>query len=323
ALKFLEILIPRNISKLALNKVAYCYFLNELAAFKDDLTVARIDNESYLLTWNASNKNKNWYWLQEIKEILSYQNPLDINISDFSNNTAMFAFQGPDAPKLTEKFFGIYPGPWKCSWTSFKGIKILIMGTGYTGEAGCEIVIYNTTIDNPTNALSIWESILEFGEKEKRKITPCGLGARDTLRLEAGMPLYGNDIDETTPITHTGLNTPSLVDSDKLFFIGKTRMSQLKMEPTRFKRVGLVTLARGRSPRIGMKILSDDNKEVGYITSGTFSPLLKIGIGMGYVSTNIPEGTEIKIKTENFEIPARISSFPLYDISRYGSKRIS
>jgi aminomethyltransferase len=319
AVKFLDTLIPRDLSKLPTNKVAYCFFLNENGGFKDDITVTRIKDDQYLLTYNAGNRSKINSWIQENELKFKSENENDVSHQIISDTTAMFAFQGPLAPKITEDIFGTFPGAWKSEEVKFKDFSLLIMGSGYTGEAGCEIVIYNTSLDNPEAAITVWEEILSWSAGDQ--IIPCGLGARDTLRLEAGMPLYGNDIEENISALKTGLVFPALVNQDKPFFIGKKALEINVESDNEIKRVGLVTLKRGRSPRQGMKIILNE-KEVGEVTSGSFSPLLKLGIGMGYINKNVTIDDVIILKTRDIEIPAKISNFPLFDKDKYGKKRL-
>jgi aminomethyltransferase len=319
AAKFLDTLIPRDLSKLPTNKVAYCFFLNENGGFKDDITVTRTKEYEYLLTYNAGNRSKIDAWIKENELKFKSKNGKDISHQIISETTAMFAFQGPLAPKITEEIFGTFPGAWKSEEIKFEDFDLLIMGSGYTGEAGCEIVIYNTSVDNPKAAITIWEKILRWGGGDQ--IIPCGLGARDTLRLEAGMPLYGNDIEENVSALKTGLVFPALVNQDKPFFIGKKALELSTDSSKGIKRVGLVTVKRGRSPRPGMKIILNE-KEVGEVTSGSFSPLLKLGIGMGYIDKNVTTDDVIILKTRDVEISAKISDFPLFDKDKYGKKRL-
>lgn len=319
AVKFLDLLIPRNLSILPLNKVAYCYFLNERGGFRDDITVAQIEENVYLITYNAGNRKKIWLWVKEFEALIKSISEMKFSIENISDSTAMFAFQGPDAPIITKNLFGEFPGPWRSSYASYQGIKLLIMGSGYTGEAGCEIVISDSSNDDPSATIKVWEDILE--NKVNESILPCGLASRDTLRLEAGMPLYGNDIEENVQALQTGLVFPALVNLEKKFFFGKSAIENNLKNTELPKRVGLVTLTRGRSPRQDMNIKLN-NKIIGKVTSGTFSPLLKLGIGMGYI-INKENVNEVTLEAETYKIQAKIANFPLFDSDKYGSKRKS
>lgn len=320
ALQFVNMLVPRDIAKLAVDKVAYTYLLNELAGFRDDITIGRTFENEYLITWNAGNLWKIWHWINDLASVMKLSAQLDFTIENISGNTAMIAFQGPDAPHLTEKLFGTYPGSWRIAKVDYKGINVYIFGSGYTGEAGCELIIHNATIDHPEPALTIWNDLLQ-----EEGVIACGLGARDTLRTEAGMPLYGNDLNEQFNPVEVGLSFSPLVNMQKTFFIGKTTlaMAQAKEKESK-KRVGLLALKKGPAPRSGMKLFKD-NTEIGFVSSGSFSPLLKIGIGMGFIPYATEMGTELVAQDEEGKkkIPVKTVGFPLYNPDEYGSKRKS
>ena len=320
ALQFVNILVPRDIAKLSVGKVAYTYLLNELAGFRDDVTIGRTAEQEYLITWNAGNLWKIWHWVNDLASVMKDGSNLEFVISNITGTTAMIAFQGPKAPELTKKLFGTYPGSWKIATTTYKGISIHIFGSGYTGEAGCEIIIYGTSIDKPDPALTIWNDLLA-----EEGVVPCGLGSRDTLRTEAGMPLYGNDLNEKFNPVEVGLSFSPLVNFDKEFFIGKTALKMAKERETEsMKRVGIIALKKGPAPRPGMKLFKD-SEEIGFVTSGSFSPLLKIGIGMAFVPYTINYDTEFVAKDPEGKknIPVKTVPFPLYNQDHYGSKRKS
>lgn len=321
AIQFLDSVIPRNISNIPVGKVAYCYLLNEKAGFRDDITIARTTDNTYLITWNAGNLGKIWYWINALADLVKSIHNLQFDIKDYSANTAMFAFQGPKAPEITESIFGAYPGAWKIVDGHVDGVDVLILGSGYTGEAGCELIIWNTSIKNPESVQKIWNMILDYDSQ----IKPCGLGARDTLRLEAGMSLYGNDITEQITPVEAKLAFSPLVAINKPFFIGQEALKEsMDIQTKSVKRVGLLALKRGRSPRKNMKLYSSGfDNEIGFVTSGAFSPLLKIGMGMGYVPVDYQVGTIIEARINQKQIPLKIVNFPLYDVTKYGSKRIS
>ena len=318
ALKFVNILVPRDIEKLQVGRVAYTYLLNELAGFRDDITVGRTAENDYLITWNAGNLWKIWHWVTDLASVMKTSSHADFTITNISGSTAMIAFQGPSAPKLFEKIFGSYPGSWRIASTTFNNIKLHIFGSGYTGEAGGEIIIYDTSIDKPEPALTVWNALLA-----EEGVKPCGLGSRDTLRTEAGMPLYGNDLNETYNPVEVGLAFSPLVNLDKPFFIGKNTLIKAKeREKESVKRVGLLALKKGPAPRPGMKLFKDE-QEIGFVSSGSFSPLLKIGIGMAFVPYNTEMGTELVARDQDGKknIPVKLVGFPLYNPDDYGSKR--
>ena len=320
AQKFVDLLVPRDILSQPVGKVSYCYFLNEAGGFRDDTTIARISETEFLITWNAGNLDKIRHWVNDLATLVKKTANYVFTIQDISATSAMFAFQGPKAPTFTKELFGAYPGSWKYAPGTLTGenIPVLILGSGYTGEAGCEIVVLNTTVSNPDLALKVWETILK--QTSSQGVLPCGLGARDTLRMEAGMPLYGNEINETISPFQAGLAGSPLVKMDKPFFMGQEALKKLGDRKDLPKRVGLLATSRGPSPRAHMQLMLD-GKEIGYVCSGSFSPLLKIGFGMGYVSAEIAYGTEIIAKAPDKEIPVLVKPVPLYDTQVYGSKR--
>jgi len=165
--------------------------------------------------------------------------------------------------------------------------------------------------------VKVWKAVLDAGKPFG--IEQCGLGARDTLRLEAGLCLYGNDIDETTTPLEARLRF--VVKFQKPNFIGKEALLKQKEEGIKRKRVGILMIEKG-IPRQGFKIYSEENEEIGYLTSGTFSPLLKRGIGMGYIKTKqAQEGNTVKVEIRGKLVKAKIVSFPFYNPEKYGYKR--
>lgn len=189
--------------------------------------------------------------------------------------------------------------------------------TGYTGEDGFEVFVWNASITKPDNAVRLWNSILDAGRAFGME--PCGLGARDTLRLEAGLCLYGNDIDEdTTPLEAT---LSFVVKLQKENFIGKEPLLGQKTEGIKRKRVGIQMMDQG-IPRPSFEIYDSSGEKIGHVTSGTFSPLLKYGIGMGYVQlSQALEGNIVNVKIRDKLAHAKIVSFPFYDAEKYGYKR--
>ncbi|MHA1331534.1 MAG: aminomethyltransferase family protein, partial [Candidatus Hodarchaeales archaeon] len=214
------------------------------------------------------------------------------------------------------------PASWGVTTLKLDDIDLIISGTGYTGEAGYEIIVLDTSIENPSKAENVWNNLLNIGKDTG--IRPCGLGARDSLRLEAGMHLYGNDLnEEIDPIT-AGLFFPPFVHMDKQNFIGKDALELFsKTDKPRRRRIGLIALKKGPSPRAGQKIFSK-GVEIGEVTSGGYSPLLEIGIGMGYIQEDPDlqgENSVVQFEVRGRLHDAKISNFPLYDTNKYGKKR--
>ena len=232
----------------------------------------------------------------------------------------MLAVQGPNATKTlqqicTEDLNLI--GRFKCGKARLADVEVFLARTGYTGEDGFEVFVWNASLTKPNNAVKLWNTILENGKKFG--IEPCGLGARDTLRLEAGLCLYGNDIDESTTPLEAALGFVVKLQKEK--FIGRKALAKQKTEGPKRRRVGLRMLDSG-IPRPGYEILTETGEKIGLLTSGTFSPLLKYGIGMGYVdATKAQETKPVGVKIRDRIARAQIAAFPFYDAEKYGFKR--
>jgi aminomethyltransferase len=232
----------------------------------------------------------------------------------------MLAVQGPKAANILQKISTEDLNKierFKCGSTRLSDTEAYVARTGYTGEDGFEVFIWKTTNANPDNAIKVWNALFEAGGESS--LEPCGLGARDTLRLEAGLCLYGNDIDETISPLEAGLGF--IVKLQKDTFMGKEALQKQKDEGVGRKRVGIRMTEQG-IPRAGFGILDENNQKIGDLTSGTFSPLLRIGVGMGYVKAeDAQEQKTVKVEIREKPTGAKIVSFPFYDPDKYGSKR--
>jgi aminomethyltransferase len=320
--KFLNLLVSRDLTKTPVGRASYTFMLNEQGGFRDDLVFEKINNDIWLLVWNAGNLLKIREWMNNIKIVANYFSDLNLTLEDISSSSAMYALQGPKAQDILAAILNGEndpPRPWSVFKTKMDDIELVISGTGYTGESGYEIIILNTSIDSPSSAERIWTLILEFGDSYD--LLPCGLGARDLLRLEAGYPLYGNDINESINPIEADLFFPPFVHMEKNQFIGKNRLEYLSQIKNDKIRVGIQALKRGPSPRAGVKLYKN-KQEIGYATSGGFSPLLNVGIGMGYVPVELKDEEnliEFEVRGNLYE--AKIVSFPLFDSEKYGIKR--
>ena len=320
--KFLNILVPRNLTKTPVGRASYTFMLNEQGGFRDDLVFERFNSNKWLLVWNAGNLAKISIWMNTIKEIQDQFSELDVGFEDISQTSAMFALQGPKAREILNSILNKEeepPSAWNILETTINEVDVLISGTGYSGEAGFEIIVLNTINEDPIPAEKIWKLILKSGRPHD--ILPCGLGARDSLRLEAGYPLYGNDINEFIDPIEADLFFPPFIDMKKKFFIGQNKLEELSKKKPGKIRIGFKALKKGPSPRAGTKLYKD-GKEIGTATSGGFSPLLNIGIGMGYVQPEVKDGgTIIEFEVRGKLHEARIEKFPLFNPEKYGSKR--
>ncbi len=312
--RFLNCVVTNDVSKLSPNGAQYSVMCTETGGIIDDFVVYRLETEKFLIVFNGSNRAKDYQWLVQNAKAFN------VKIEEISDSVAMFAVQGPNAARTLQKISTDDLGRierFKCGHTCLAGSKVFLSRTGYTGEDGFEVFIWNTSLEDPTNGIKVWNAILEAGSSFG--IEPCGLGARDTLRLEAGLCLYGNDIDESTTPLEAGLSF--VVKFQKIDFIGKEALQMQKNEGIKRKRVGMILLEQG-IPRSGFVVYNDKNEKIGLLTSGTFSPILKKGMGMGYVEiSQAQEGNVVRVKIRDRQVKARIASFPLYDPEEYGYKR--
>lgn len=296
ALDLLQRICSNDISKLYGGKIQYTYLPNETGGIVDDLLVYCIDEKTYLLVVNASNIQKDWDWI-------SKHNTFGVELKDISERTALFAVQGPKASRALSSLTDIDLGT--MSYYSFeKGVfagvdNVLISATGYTGAGGFEIYVDNK------DAQTVWDAIFEAGKPYG--IKPVGLGARDTLRLEMGFCLYGNDIDDTTSPLEAGLGWVTKFTKD---FVNSENLKKEKEAGLANKLVGFEMLDRG-IPRQGYAIEDATGNAIGRVTSGTQSPTLKKSIGLGYVSTaHAAPGTEIFINIRDRQLKAVVAKPP-------------
>lgn len=307
ALSFLQRVTSNDVSVLTEGKVQYSCFPNGKGGIVDDLLVYCIDSETYLLVVNASNIDKDWAFLCERAPDF-YITP-GKELYNASGEIAQIAIQGPNAMKLVQKLCA--EPVEEMTYYTFKkveiaGIKDVILSiTGYTGSGGCEIYIANE------DAAKLWDAVWKEGEAMGLK--NIGLAARDTLRLEMGFCLYGNDIDDTTSPIEAGLGWITKFVEGKNF-IDRPFMEQLKADGIKRKLVGFEMIDRGIA-RHGYKINDADGNEIGYVTSGTQAPGIKKAIGMGYVATTHSKvGSEIFVDIRGRQIKAGVVKTPFYKV---------
>jgi aminomethyltransferase len=300
ALEFIQWVTSNDASKLVDGKVQYSCFPNGNGGIVDDLLVYRINDETYLLVVNAANIDKDWAWVTK-------QNKMGAVLYNASDEIAQLAVQGPLALKAMQKLTDT--PVMDMEYYTFKklifaGVKDIIFSTtGYTGSGGCEIYMSNE--DAPV----IWNAVFEAGREFG--IKPIGLGARDTLRLEMGYCLYGNDINDTTSPIEAGLGWITKFTAEKEF-IDKALLLQQKNDGVARRLVGFEMLEMG-IPRHGYPIVDASGKEIGEVTSGTMAPSLKKPVGMGYVPTALSkEGSEILIRIRDKSLKAKVVKFPFY-----------
>lgn len=312
--RLLNYVITNDVSMLQPNAAQYSVMCNDKGGIIDDFVLYRLENEKFLVVFNASNREKDYSWLVE------YARGFDVKIEEISESVAMFAVQGPSAEKTLQKISTedlSKIGRFKCGHSKLADVEVFLSRTGYTGEDGFEVFVWNASLAKPDNAVRLWKAILEAGKT--LGIEPCGLGARDTLRLEAGLCLYGNDIDESTTPLEATLGFVVKLQKDR--FIGKQVLLKQKAEGVKRKRVGIRMTDQG-IPRQGFEIYSEVGEKIGQVTSGTFSPLLRFGIGMGYVETPYAqEGRAVGVRIRDKTAKSKIVGLPFYDTEKYGFKR--
>lgn len=298
ALALIQKVTSNDASLLHDGKIQYSCLPNDKGGIVDDLLVYRINRENYLLVVNAANIEKDWNWI-------SKQNNFGVEMHNSSEEISLLAVQGPDAAEalqpLTE--IDLFQMPYYTFKTgTFAGVDdVIVSATGYTGSGGFEIYFKNK------DAVQIWKAIFKAGEKFG--IKPIGLAARDTLRLEMGFCLYGNDINDTTSPIEAGLGWITKFNKD---FINSVALKKQKEEGVTKKLVAFEITDKG-IPRHDYEIVNENNEVIGEVTSGTMSPSLKKGIGMGYVKTAYSKrGTEIFIKVRNKSIAAKVVKLPFY-----------
>ena len=300
ALDFVQKVTSNDASVLVDGKVQYSCFPNGKGGIVDDLLVYKVNDETYLLVVNAANIDKDWKWVNS-------QNNMGVSLTNASDETAQLAVQGPLALKAMQKLTStpiMDMEYYTFKKLTFAGVNDIIFSTtGYTGAGGCEIYMPNK------DAEKIWNAVFEAGKEFG--IKPIGLAARDTLRLEMGFCLYGNDIDDTTSPIEAGLSWITKF-TDQKNFIDKPVLLAQKKNGTSRKLVGFEMIDRG-IPRHEYEIVDAKGILIGHVTSGTMSPMMKIGIGMGYVKSDFAKlDSEIYVKIRDKALKAKVVKLPIY-----------
>ncbi len=298
ALAFIQNITSNDASVLPIGKAQYTCFPNHEGGIVDDLLVYHYSKDKYMLVVNAGNIDKDWEWCVK-------HNTVGAILENASDKTAQIAVQGPKAMQVLQRLTSVDLSaiPYYSFVTGeFAGCKeVIISNTGYTGAGGFELYFYNE------DAMTIANAVFKAGEPEG--IKPIGLGARDTLRLEMGFCLYGNDLDDTTSPIEAGLGwITKFVDGKD--FPSRALLEQQKKEGVSRKLCAFELLDKG-IPRHGYEIVDENDTVIGVVTSGTISPMLKIGIGMGYVKPEYAKvGAEIFIKVRNKSLKAQVVKPP-------------
>ncbi len=298
ALSFLQKITTNNVADLKIGKIQYTCMPNEKGGIVDDLLVYRYHDDKYLMVVNAANIQKDWEWCNR-------HNTMGAELENVSDAISLLAVQGPKATSILQKLTSVdlESVPFYSFVTGdFAGVKeVIISNTGYTGAGGFELYMYNN--DGP----AIWEAVMQAGAE--KGLIPAGLGARDTLRLEMGFCLYGNDIDDTTSPIEAGLGWITKFSEGK-DFPSRSIFEKQKQEGVEHRLKAFVMEERG-IPRKGYELVSSDGEVIGEVTSGTMSPVLKQGIGMGYVKSGFGRpDSEIFVRVRNRDLKARIVKVP-------------
>ena len=299
AFELLQYICSNDIAKLYPGKAQYNYLPNESGGIIDDLIIYQLEAEKYLLVVNASNIEKDWQWINK------YNQDFRSDISNISDKTALLAIQGPKALKAMQSLcdFDLKTLNNYChTYTTFADCEdILVATTGYTGSGGIEIYF------NCEHADTIWESVMQAGDRFG--ISPVGLAARDTLRIEMGYCLYGNEINDITSPISAGLKRVTQIQTE---FLNHAQHQKSIENGIDKKLIGFEMDTRG-IPRSDYLIFDLKENPIGKVTSGTQSPSLNKGIGMGYVKSDFSKiGKTLYIKIRDKFIPCTIVSFPFY-----------
>jgi len=298
ALALIQKITTNDASKLTPGKAQYTCMPNYDGGIVDDLIIYKIADDEFMLVVNASNIEKDWEWI-------SKHNDLKVEMENRSEDWSLLAIQGPKAAEamqtLTQtdlsaiKFYTF-------EITDFAGVKnVVVSATGYTGSGGFEIYVKNDDVE------AVWNKVFEAGKNYG--IKPIGLAARDTLRLEMGYCLYGNDINDSTSPIEAGLSWITKFNND---FVNAEALKTQKENGVTKKLVGFELTEKG-IPRKDYTILDENANEIGVVTSGTMSPSLGKGIGLGYVATDFSKvGTTILIQIRKKQVPATIVKLPFY-----------
>jgi len=305
ALDFLQYITSNDVSALFDGKIQYSCFPNGKGGIVDDLLVYRFNREKYLLVVNASNIEKDWNWC--VMNAGRFGIGSGKELINASDEIAQLAVQGPLALRVVQlltKAHVTEMAYYTFTETDFAGIKnVLFSTTGYTGAGGCEIYVKNE------DAPKLWDAVFKAGNEFG--IKPVGLGARDTLRLEMGYCLYGNDINDQTSPIEAGLGWITKF-TDSKDFIDKEVLQKQKNEGVERRLKGFVMIDRG-IPRQHYEVVDSEGNRIGEVTSGTMSPMLKQGIGMAYLVRGFwKPDTEIFVRIRNKNLRAKVTDLPFY-----------
>jgi len=305
ALALIQYVTTNNAARLAVGQVQYSLICREDGTVVDDILVYRLGEERYWLVVNAANIDKDWTWITRARDRAGFQN---LTLRNMSAEVALLALQGPAAERILQPLvsglslseIGFY---WARTGVTVAGIETLVLSrTGYTGEDGFELYC------RAEDAVALWEALMAAGRDEG--LRPCGLGARDTLRFEVRLPLYGHELTDQTNPYEAGLG--AFVKTKKgVDFIGREALAAIRERGVTRKLVGLEMIGRG-IPRQGYPV-AYRGQVVGEITTGNFAPSVNKNLGLAYVPAELAaEGTELEVLIRGKAVPARVVPTPFY-----------
>lgn len=296
--RLLDHLLTNHVERMQTGQVRYSLMCRKDGGILDDVLVYRFDNEC-LLVVNASNRKKIVDWIEMHRE------GHEVDVTDSTTDSFMLAIQGPRAEQILQLQTPAELSKiryYRAVQTEVCGIPAVLSRTGYTGEDGFEVTVPND------RGVELWETLLEAGAEQG--ITACGLGCRDTLRLEAAMPLYGHEMDESMDPLTAGLAFGVRLEKP-VDFLGKDALQKIQSQPRPETRIG-IQLQGKRIAREGAQLMHG-NEAIGRVTSGTFSPTMQVPIAMGYVAPRYSEaGTELEVEVRGRREPARVVPLPFY-----------
>jgi aminomethyltransferase len=308
ALAAIQHISMNDASRLAIGQAQYSAMLYPQGTFVDDIIVHRLGEQEYLIVINAGTREKDFNWVRDNTR------QYDCVAENLSDDFTQIAIQGPRGVDLVQKLTDADLAALKFYWVTrgtVCGLKnILIARTGYTGEDGFEIYIPS----DPETSARIWNEVLEAGKEFG--VLPCGLGARNTLRLESKLPLYGHEISDTINVWEAGLER--FCKMEKPEFVGRDALEEAKARGRKRVLVGLEMVERGIA-RDGYRILNTSGLEVGYVTSGSHAPFLKKNVALAYVPPDFSEkGTEVLVEIRNQGVKAQVVPTPFYKRPKKG-----
>ncbi|MEM3186125.1 MAG: glycine cleavage system aminomethyltransferase GcvT [Conexivisphaerales archaeon] len=310
ASNLLENILTISVTKGEPGRAMYGFMCNERGGVVDDLITYKHTDKKYTLVVNCSNREKDLAWMRKSS------GGMNVEIKDITDESILIAVQGPSSSKMLDEFGVGDIKRFRFNIREYYGNEMMIARTGYTGEDGYELLLRNVTHSNPDKGIRLWEHLSESAAIFSG--LNCGLGARDTLRIEAGLPLHGNDISEDISPVEAGLER--FVDFQKTKFIGKDALEEIRERKHRTM-VALV-LKENIIPRSHCRVFME-GEEVGIVTSGTYSPVLKKGIAMALVNSELKKGDLCEVEVRGARWKAEITGFPFYEVEKYGYRRRS